>query len=59
MIKMWVLLVVLQQGSSQGGNSTIVAEFTSQDTCLHALNDTINQTNRGYIRVVSSGCYEK
>lgn len=53
------MFVVISNGYKSGVTATHV-EFTSQDKCLAALNDTINQTNRnGDTRVVSSGCYEK
>jgi hypothetical protein len=60
MIKTFVLIVVLGHGQSQGGVSSVSAEFNSQDACLHALNSIINETNKSYItRVIGSGCFPK
>lgn len=60
MFKVYILIITLSQGALQGGNSTIIAEFNSQEKCKIALNNQMEQLSlNGTTKVVSSGCYEK
>jgi hypothetical protein len=60
MTKIYVLIIALSQGMSQGGSSSITAEFYSKDKCNIALENQIKQIKRNTaVDIISSGCYEK
>lgn len=60
MVKIYILIISLSQGTSQGGSSTIVSEFSSKAKCDIALLDQKKQiSQKESVRIISAGCYEK
>jgi hypothetical protein len=51
--------MVLSQGMSQGGNSTLSVEFDSQTKCIAAMAKMKNDLASEYIKIYSANCFEK
>lgn len=58
-MKTYILIMVLSQGMSQGGNSTLSVEFNSQAQCTTAMVKTIQDLGRNSVNVMSANCFEK
>lgn len=58
-MKTFILVMVLSQGNSQGGNSTLSVEFDSQNKCMAAMSKMKNDLAGEYIVIRSANCFEK
>lgn len=55
MIKMFVLIMILSDGSGNNRPVTVIQEFTTIELCQSAMNSITSQV----YSVHSRGCYEK
>ena len=58
-MKTFILIVVLSQGNSQGGNSMLSVEFDSQNKCIAAMSKMKNDLAGEYVVIRSANCFEK
>lgn len=58
-MKTFILIMILSQGGSQGGNSTLSVEFDSQNKCMAAISKMKVDLRDENIVIRSANCFEK
>lgn len=58
-MKTFILVMILSQGNSQGGNSMLSVEFDSQNKCIAAMSKMKKDLAGEYVVIRSANCFEK
>lgn len=58
-MKTFILIMILSQGGSQGGNSVLSVEFNSQTKCIAAMSKMKKDLADEHVVILSANCFEK